>query len=186
MRTVKLATIGLSLTLGLTLAALGTIVSSPAKAGLIGETVSVDYHWPTLGSVYISSGNAVVGAGVEFAGIGGFGPAADIADDSFTITYNQQWNLAGSGPFDGLVLSSLTADITGISIGSNTFGFVPTVTFDSQHVYVNQFGAAFLPAGGSLTVNLEFAAEAVSEPGMLILMGLGLAGLGYARRKRAA
>jgi hypothetical protein len=113
------------------------MASAPAKAGFIGETVSVDYHWPTLGSVYLSSGNAVVGAGVEFSSIGSFGPAADIADESFTITYSNTWHLSGGAAFDGLVLTAMTADIIGVSIDSNTVGFVPTLTFDGQHVYVN-------------------------------------------------
>jgi hypothetical protein len=181
MRVVKFAAIGFCLSIAI----LGTMASAPAKAGFIGETVSVDYHWPTLGSVYLSSGNAVVGAGVEFSSIGSFGPAADIADESFTITYSNTWHLSGGAAFDGLVLTAMTADIIGVSIDSNTFGFVPTLTFDGQHVYVNQAGAAFLPAGASLTVNVEFAAAEIPEPAALTIIGLGIAGLAIARRRRS-
>ncbi|MBT5646236.1 MAG: hypothetical protein HOJ41_00105, partial [Rhodospirillaceae bacterium] len=101
MRVVKFAAIGFCLSIAI----LGTMASAPAKAGFIGETVSVDYHWPTLGTVYLSSGNAVVGTGVEFSSIGSFGPAADIADESFTITYSNTWYLSGGAAFDGLVLT---------------------------------------------------------------------------------
>lgn len=170
------------------LVVVGHAAVKPAQAGLLGETVSFDYHYPSLGTVLFPSGSAVVGAGVEFNNIGGFGvgvsPSADIGDTSFTVSYPFGWNVSGGITFDGWVLTASTADIVGASISSNTLGFTPVVTFDSTHVYVNQIGASFFSAGSSLTIDMEFAPVSVAEPATLAVLGLGLIGLGVSRRRR--
>lgn len=166
--------------------------SSMAAIGFDGGTVSADYNWPTLGTVYIPSGPAVVGPGVEFTGIGGSNyPNVDISDTNIYITYPGGWGLAGSGTFDGWVISDLSntiPQIVGASLaGSDIPGMNSSfISFDNDHVYVDTLGLLGWAAGSFISVDVEFAA--VPEPTSIIVWSvLGIAGVvAYRRRRKAA
>ncbi len=81
--------------------------------------------------------------------------------------------------FDGLTNVGSTSFVTA-SIGSAEFiGFISTVAFDRVEVRED--------IGGLTNEAFQFySAEAVPEPGSLAIFGLGLLGLGYMRRRKAA
>ena len=130
-----------------------------------------------------------------------FGMAYSSADDETYLF--QQW--CGSCGGDGLWTVDLT-DGTVTSVVSITGQFYrPDVAADdSGNLYTvdRDFGAGgtnlysldkttgvttFVGSNGFGLNSLAFAnSAAVPEPGTLVVLGLGLAGLGYARRKRAA
>ena len=92
-------------TLFKTLAAGGLLAATAlsAHAGLVGSTVNLKFYFPDSSTVFCDSGNAVVGAGVEFpAGCSGFSPVSiDITDFGFTVnTGGSTW---AGGAFNGIV-----------------------------------------------------------------------------------
>lgn len=175
---------------GLALAA----IASPAWAGFDGKTVSVDYRWPDANTTLWAGGSAVVGAGVEFPDLGGFGvgnsPSVDLSDLGVVISYQSGFNLSNSGiSFDGYVISDINhtlPTITGVSLASSNIpGFSNAqLSFDADHVYVNQVGFSHFDAGSTIAVNVNFAP--VPEPSSLLMMaaGLGLFGVNRLRQRR--
>jgi hypothetical protein len=174
-------------------AALAIGVSSAATAGLNGNTVSANYDWPTLGTVLYASGTAVVGPGVEFDNIGGFGvglsPTVDFSDSNILVTYPGGWLLSGTGSFDGWVFTDYTkSDIIGVSLaGTNLPGFTAAdLSFDSSDVYANTLGLGPLfSAGTYISINVSTVPES-STWAMILLGFVGLGFAGYRTSRKAA
>jgi hypothetical protein len=153
------------------------LFSSPAHAGFLGNTVAADYHWPNLRTVLYPSGNAVVGAGIEFPNVGGFGvgisPSVDISDTNILITYPVGFSFAPPPKtFDGWVISDILGaipNIIGVSLrGTNIPGYdASQLSFDSDHVFINQLNFASFAANAFISVDVQF--ESVG-PGPAILI----------------
>lgn len=168
---------------------------SPASAGFWSHEVWADYHFPDLGTVYLSSGPATVGSGVEFDNIGGFGigvsPAVDFSDTNILLTYPVGWSLAGTGTFDGWVFgdgSATVPEIVAVSLaGTNIAGLTQSnLSFDADHVYLNQLGLGSWGVNSFVSMDVSFV-DAVPEPktAFLMLGGMALAGLLALRRRMA-
>ena len=173
------------------LPAVAALVAVPAiaNAQLVGNTVQVNYVYPSIGSTFASA-NVVVGAGTELPGFPGLDPRTniDLLNSSIDITYNSagSWN---SAAFNGLHFFDVFATIdpfTSVTIGStNMVGLdLSRITFDANNIYVNWQGLAF---DEHTTVSLNVNASTVPEPATIVLLGAGLAGVGLvARRRRTA
>lgn len=167
---------------GLALAALSMIWAFPASAGLLGHTVTVEYLFPNIGTVYGSNSfNVVVGPGFELNGfpVGDPRTNVDISDTNILFTYNSSgtWN---STAFNGVRFYDalgLIAPITSVTINpvTNMSGLTAArITFDGDNIWINWNGLSF---GRDTIVSLDVGTEGqavIPEPGTSLLAGAGL------------
>ncbi len=162
-----------------------------SHAGFLGKTIGAETQFPTQGTVCCGSGNAVVGAGVEFAAgsFPSYNPAAYVDVGDARIEYGQT---AGTGyqtaTFNGFrffdVLSTIDA-IIGVSIDSATdlAGFdISRVSFDADNVYINMESLS-APGAHRVVLNVLFASNQVPEPDSIALLVLALGLIGFARSR---
>jgi len=151
---------------------IGSLVALPVQATLIGDTISA------TGS-QLGPASATIGAGVEFVGVGGF-LQFDFGASTLTISDGvvSSWSAFGNYVFSGF-----DQTITGLSIASNT-GFsgsiVNNFSFTSNSITFDFNPSSQRTADSVLVFNIQ----QVPEPATLALLGLGLAGLGFSRRKQ--
>jgi len=176
---------------------LSGLVASPAAAvGLTGQSMSAGYYLPDTVTVYpfvvfSPSPAFVVGAGQETDGNveDVTHLLVDFADDTLDITLttvlsSPTWQ---TQVFNGLIFTSaLPHDIATATVdGSTTMvGFDNTrISFTSNEILVNWSGLSYVN-GTTLKINFTFA-EPIPEPASGLLVGGGLLGLAFVRRKRA-
>ncbi len=173
------------------IAAIAGVFSSPSGASLLGDTVSCSIT-PTPFWI-CTAPTAVVGPGNEFelelpGSPSSFGFFVDLGAFSIAVASNED-NTFGLGANELLTLSSLDAGGAIIGIANFSSSLVTNidasdVTFTSDSVTINIDSGAFWSPGSSLSFDLVI--QAVPEPGTLGALLIGLAGLGAARRRRAA
>lgn len=153
-----------------------------AQASFIGSTMLGEYS-TNLSQPAWCSATSVVGPGVEFECPGGF--AVDVSGDQVLYTLSG-FERFGVDEFNGFVLSDASATVPGIvsvSIASTTLSGLDRsrVWFDADSIWVNFSGLEMPDLMMSTLLDVAFAA--VSEPGSLAMLGLGIAGLGLCRRR---
>lgn len=162
-----------------------------AQASLIGSTVDVSAYFGNTSSPYYDPGNVVVGAGVEYpaGSYPSYNPSwqIDISDSQLTITDTASTGFPFvTSSFNGWILTVVSGPaITSAAVdaGSDFSPFALSIV--NGTLQLNYSGVAG-PSGGTSIINFatDSVAPSVPEPGTLALLGLGLAGLGFARRRK--
>jgi YD repeat-containing protein len=139
-----------------------------AQTGFTGQSVTVDYEWPSLGQILYNGGTAVVAAnGTTYLLPGQGGTGATITGSTIVISSPAGWyfNTVNPKTFDGWVITDLAANITGATLTTTNIPGLSAsaITSDSQHVYVNFLGFSSLPTGFSLTITVSFAAGSTTQ-----------------------
>lgn len=161
-------------------------LSSTAQAGLIGNQVAGASLFPNTGTATGTFGPAVVGAGVEFSGLGDFATfSIDISDDAIVIRNDCGGCLFVSfneAAFNGYKLTNLTEAWPDFTITAALPGFIASdVTVIGSDLFVNLAGVSF-PDGGFVRLTAQPAA--IPVPGTHALMAVALGGLGLVMRRR--
>lgn len=175
-----------SRTVGILAAALIIGATPAANASLIGDTVTVTNEFP-LGTV-TNTQLVVVTPGNEALSLGG-AAFVDINAASIEIIWTRGV-ATRNGIFNGYVFSDLdwlpdAGSIVGVSLNTNIAGItLSDITFTTDSVAINVEGTS-RTSDSFLDVLLTTThGNRIPEPSTVLLFGIGLAGLGLARRKR--
>lgn len=160
-----------------------------ANAGLIGTEVGCSIT-PTPFWVCDQPSN-VVGAGAEFElqlpqSPDNFGLSVDISDSSIQISSIKN-TIFGLGAGELLTLS-FDVDVLGISnfVASNVSVIsLSSISFIDNMLSIDLNNGATWDVGSYVSFDIDTATASVPEPGTLMLMGLGLAGIGFSRKKKS-
>lgn len=150
----------------------------PAQAGLIGDSVSVNYDYPAVGTVlFPGSTSTIVAGGTTFGLAGGLLPVV-VSDSTVVITFTNGINFANNPAktFDGLVINDATPDIGNAPLAStNIPGFTGSdVTFNANNIFVN-FPNSFTSLNPGATITIDVAQVTTTpEPTSLALLLLGV------------
>lgn len=165
------------------LAMLPILTTSPANAGLMGDTVHAEYMFPEPYTVLADLGNSVVADGPEFAlPLGNNEIIIDISDSSIFITMFGVDSFFPSAPFTGFHFSFDTinpiAHVTVASSHDFNLGLYP-IAAGGNDIFLNLEGQK-IAADSSLTLDITF----IKEPLTGGLFTTGLIAMGTVIRSR--
>lgn len=170
------------------------VISGGAHAGFIGTQMDVGYYYPDTSSPYANAvftpSNFTVGPGQETNGDveGVTNLLVDFSDSVLTITLDTTladptW---GSSSFNGVIFTAANAlGINSALVDPSTSlaGFDNSrVSYSDYQILINWQGLSYIN-GSTVTINFT-SVSAVPEPGTLALLGLGITGLAWVRRRK--
>lgn len=150
--------------------------AAPAGAvGIAGQTIDVEYVWPTLGSVYADLGMVIAGTTPQRLAFGSYF-AVSVASTQI-IVGQSGYSSTYSGSFNGEYIidqSALNFPSYTVDAASVLGGGTPQMTVVGNTLEINFAGLTFGP--GSQLV-LDVGSTTAPEPGSLALLGMACAAL---------
>ena len=165
---------------------------------LDGTLVQGYYFFPSLSTQIQDLGTIVAGSGTPFINVGTPGVNLYVTDTQIIADYSQttptssgtSWNGPANGDssvsFNGFELVDTGANITSVTIdpSTNMSGLVASdISFTPNDIFVNWAGLPF-DANTSVVLDVNGGTDPVPEPGTVILLGLGMAGLAVYSKHR--
>jgi hypothetical protein len=165
-------------TIVLAAALVGVVGISPARASLIGDTV-------TATGFNLFPGSATIGAGVEFAGVSSY-ISFDFAAD--TLTLLPVGDLIGFESFGFYVFGAFDDTILNVSIATNT-GFsgsvVQNFSYDAHSITLDM-SSTQIAEGAQLVFHIQTAPAGVPDTASsAMLLGFALGSCVHARSRTA-
>jgi hypothetical protein len=164
--------------------ALSTLVAT-AHAGVLNDTVKIEYLYPTVNDVYENLGQGVVGAGGFHVVFQDYFDMT-VTDNRITIDYRTRTGPYTVAPFNGFALTDLTKSLPNISLNSatNLAGFGNDNFSVVDNVLMVNWQGLYHDPNTLVVFDIESTTNNVPEPVSLALLGVGLLGFGASRRLR--
>lgn len=158
---------------------------SPARANLIGDTITIDHYLPSLGSngLYEAHTTVVTAGPADFTNMIGVyvvNPEADSINVHFTYGAGSWTNHA----FNGLVIGSIDDALLGVTVSTNLAGWDDSrLTYDAHTIYSNWAGLS-IDHGSYFNLSLiqSQGAPVPESSATLALVGAAFAALAGLRR----
>ncbi len=162
------------------------LFAGTVNAGLVGDTVHIAHNWSSLGSEIYTPMDVLVEDGTgDLADVSPL-YSVDVDDLSVFVDFSgtATWS---TGAFNGLVISNIDTFLTDFVVSTNMVNWVDSrFTYSNDALMFNWNGLSFT---NNTTFRLDFNDgnnSQVPEPTTLALIGLGLAGIGFSRKKKTS
>jgi len=158
------------------------LFSGSANALLIGDTVHIAHNFDTLGTEIYTPMDVLVEDGP--GDVANVSPwySVDVDDSSVWVDYLGTTSWTDNVNFNGLVISQIDSMLSNFVIDTNFVGWD-----DSRFTYADnslRFDWQGLAFNTDTFFHIDFNDGEVPEPSIIALFGLGLIGLGFARRRK--